>query len=35
MGGIVGEAGHRIVDDRLVVDRTRTYGRRDLALTTA
>jgi hypothetical protein len=31
MGGIGEEAGHRIVDDWLVVDRTRTHGRRDLA----
>jgi hypothetical protein len=29
--GIGGEAGHRIVDDCLVVDRTRTHGRRNLA----
>jgi hypothetical protein len=35
MGAIAGEAGHRIVDDRLVVDRTRPYSRRDLALATA
>jgi hypothetical protein len=31
MGGIDGEAGHRIVDDWLVVGRTRTHGRHDLA----